>query len=267
MVSLPLLVVKIGGNVIDSPPLLAQFLTDFAALLNPKVLIHGGGKLATRLAEQLGLPVQMHNGRRITDRDTLDVAVMTYAGLVNKSLVAALQARGCPALGLTGADLDLIRSERRPVKDGIDYGYVGDVRHVHAPALAGLLASGHTPVLAPLTHDGAGQLLNTNADTIAAETAVALAGHLGQVLLLFCFEKKGVLANAQDDSSVIAHIDPAGYAQLKADGVVHSGMIPKLDNAFAAIARGVRAVYIFQAEALVNFGKANFVGTQIAAAR
>jgi acetylglutamate kinase len=260
-------VVKIGGNVIDAPPLLAQFLTDFAALPNPKVLVHGGGKLATRLAEQLGLEVKMHNGRRITDRDTLDVAVMTYAGLANKNMVAGLQARGCAALGLTGADLDLIRSERRPVKDGIDYGFVGDVRHVHAPALAGLLASGCTPVLAPLTHDGTGQLLNTNADTIASEVAVALAAHLGQASLLFCFEKKGVLANAQDDDSVIAHIDPDYYARLKADGVVHSGMLPKLDNAFAAIARGVRAVYIFQAEALAHFGKPNFVGTQIAPAR
>jgi acetylglutamate kinase len=257
-----LLVVKIGGNVIDSPALLEEFLDSFAALPAPKVLVHGGGKLATKLAGQLGLEVQMHQGRRLTDRPMLDVTVMVYGGLINKTLVAGLQARQCPALGLTGADLDLVRSVRRPVRDGVDFGLVGDVQTVKATALAALLAGGFVPVLAPLSHDGAGQLLNTNADTIASEVAVALAGHY-PTSLLYCFEKKGVLANAEDDDSVIAHLDPAKYAAYLADGTVSGGMIPKLANAFAAIGRGVREVVIFHAEALSSFGKPGFIGTQI----
>ena len=258
----PLLVVKIGGNVIDDPILLAQFLDSFAALPAPKVLIHGGGKLATKLAQQLGLTVQMHQGRRLTDQPMLDVAVMVYGGLVNKNLVAGLQARQCPALGLTGADLDLIRSVRRPVRDGVDYGLVGDVQAVNAPALSDLIDKGFVPILAPLTHDGAGQLLNTNADTIASEIAVAMASHYA-TSLLFCFEKKGVLTDATDDDSVLAHLNPHDYARYLADGTISGGMIPKLANAFAAIGRGVREVFIFHALAMPLFGKAGFIGTQI----
>jgi acetylglutamate kinase len=262
MAQAELLVVKIGGNVIDSPPLLALFLDSFAQLPGPKVLVHGGGKLATKLAGQLGVAVQMHQGRRLTDGPTLDIAVMVYGGLVNKNLVAGLQARQCQALGLAGADLDLVRAVRRPVRDGVDYGLVGDVRAVNTGALRALLDQGTVPVLAPLSHDGASQLLNTNADTIASEVAVAMSAHF-PTSLLFCFEKNGVLASATDDDSVIARLDPASYAGYLADGTVSGGMVPKLDNAFAALRRGVRQVYIFHAQAMPQFGQPGFVGTQI----
>lgn len=254
--------VKIGGNVIDSPQALDAFLNHFAQLQGPKVLVHGGGKIATRLAEKLGLEVKMLNGRRITDRETLDVTVMVYGGLVNKNIVAALQAKGCTALGLAGADLDAVYATRRPVKDGIDYGLVGDVQAVNAEALQRLLVAGFAPVMAPLSHDRQGQLLNTNADTIASETAVALAAFY-DVRLLFCFEKKGVLAKPDDDESVIGQLTPQSYAHYKAEGVVSGGMLPKLDNAFNALARGVREVVILQAEALPHYGQPHFTGTRI----
>jgi len=213
------------------------------------VLVHGGGRLATTLATRLGIESRMVNGRRITDQETLEVVTMVYGGLVNKQLVAQLQSRGVNAIGLTGADIDVIRSHRRPIKDGIDYGFVGDVDRVNGAQLSQLIESGITPVMAPLTHDGAGSMLNTNADTIASETAKSLADRYS-VELVFCFEKPGVLSNPDDDTSVIARITRADFARLKSDGTISGGMLPKLENAFAAIDAGVERVIITSADAL-----------------
>ena len=241
-------VVKIGGNVIDNPAAMKRFLKEFAALEGPKILVHGGGKLATRLAERLELKVQMVDGRRITDAETLRVVTMVYGGLVNKNIVAGLQARGVNALGLTGADMDVIRSVKRPVKD-IDYGYVGDVERVDARLLGDLIARGVVPVMAPLTHDGAGNLLNTNADTIASETARALAARF-DVTLVYCFEKKGVLRDPDDEDSVIPSLNRRSFEALTADGTIAGGMIPKIENALAAIEAGVKRVIITRADAI-----------------
>jgi acetylglutamate kinase len=240
-----LTLVKIGGKIVEEEGTLRHLLHDFESIRGYKALVHGGGRLATRLAVRLGLENKMQEGRRITDREMLKVAIMVYGGLVNKNITAGLQALGVNTLGLTGADMNVIRSEKRPVKD-VDYGYAGDIKEVNAGVLAALIKGGIVPVLAPLTHDGQGHLLNTNADTIAGETAKALAKYF-DVTLVFCFEKKGVLADETDEGSLIAELDYAGYQQYVARNVIKGGMIPKLDNAFAALDAGVKEVVITQA--------------------
>lgn len=244
-----LTVVKVGGAVVEDEEQLARLLNDFAAIEGNKVLVHGGGRRATKVAASLGIESKMVNGRRITDRDMLEVVTMVYGGLVNKNVVARLQANGVNALGLTGADMDVLRSRKRPIKDGIDFGYVGDVERADGKALQTLIGAGIVPVMAPLTHDGKGNILNTNADTIAGETAKALAPFY-DVTLIYSFEKKGVLANPDDDDSVIPMITPADFERYKADGTVAGGMIPKLENAFAAIDAGVGRVIITLASAI-----------------
>ena len=252
----PVYIIKIGGNIIDDDARLEDFLKSFSALKAHKVLVHGGGKLATKLAASLHIPQQMVDGRRITDAETLKVVTMVYAGLINKNVVATLQAQGSNAIGLSGADGNLIRSDKRGTA-ALDYGFVGDVREVNAALLSKLLVEGYTPVIAPITHNGKGQLLNTNADTIAQETAKSLAGAFA-VQLVYSFEKKGVLLDVDDEESAIPVIDPEVYERLKNEGKIFAGMIPKLDNAFAAIAAGVENVIIGQAEDLHNLvqGKA-----------
>lgn len=235
---------KIGGNVLDSPQTLLFVLQAFAAFREPALLVHGGGKIASELMRKMGIEPVMVDGRRITDRATLDVVTMVYGGLINKQLVASLQAKGCNAIGLTGADANLIPATKRAV-GAVDYGFVGDLipSRIDAGRLKLLLDAGLTPVLAPLTHDEAGSMLNTNADTIASSVAVALSA-LCEVRLVYCFEKNGVLRNPADDSSVIPVMDELLFAELKASGAVSAGMIPKLENAFQALAAGVREVVI-----------------------
>ena len=244
-----LTVVKVGGAIVEDEAQLNQLLKDFSAISGKKVLVHGGGRRATQVAKQLGIETQMVNGRRITDAQMLQVVTMVYGGLVNKNLVARLQANGVNALGLTGADANVIQAHKRPVKDGIDYGYVGDVDKASGDTLSHLIEAGITPVMAPLTHDMQGNILNTNADTIASETAKALAPFY-DVTLIFSFEKKGVLSNPDDDDSVIPTITRDDFQRLKADGTVAGGMLPKLENAFNAIAVGVKAVNITLATAI-----------------
>lgn len=243
-----LTLIKVGGKIVEEASSLQRLLTDFAAISGHKLLVHGGGRSATRIAEQLGIESRMVDGRRITDAETLRVVTMVYGGLVNKNIVAGLQARGVNALGLTGADMDVIRSVKRPVKD-IDYGYVGDVERVDARLLGDLIARGVVPVMAPLTHDGAGNLLNTNADTIASETARALAARF-DVTLVYCFEKKGVLRDPDDEDSVIPSLNCRSFEALTADGTIAGGMIPKIENALAAIEAGVKRVIITRADAI-----------------
>ena len=238
-----LVVVKVGGAVVEDEAQLAQLLKDFAAIPDRKVLVHGGGRRATKVAAALGIETKMVNGRRITDADMLGVVTMVYGGLVNKNVVARLQACGVNALGLTGADMDVIRSHRRPLKDGIDFGFVGDVDRADGQRLSKLIEQGVTPVMAPLTHDGEGNLLNTNADTIAAETAKALT-EFYDVTLIYSFEKKGVLADPDDDNSLIPTITHQDFVRLKADGTISGGMIPKIENALEAIDAGVSKVII-----------------------
>ena len=238
-----LTVVKVGGAVVEDDEKLAALLRDFSAIEGKKLLVHGGGRRATKVAAALGVESRMVNGRRITDEKMLEVVTMVYGGLVNKNLVAKLQANGVNALGLTGADMDVIHSHRRPIKDGVNFGYVGDVERVDGQRLHTLIETGITPVMAPLTHDGNGNILNTNADTIASETARALASFY-DVTLIFCFEKKGVLANPDDDDSVIPVITRADFNKYVADGTVAGGMIPKLENALSAIDAGVKEVII-----------------------
>lgn len=235
-----LTIVKIGGNVIDNPELLNQVLCDFTHLEGAKILVHGGGKLATRLAGKLDIEAKFHEGRRITDEAMLEIAVMSYAGALNKSIVAKLQALGLDAIGLTGADGNLILSEKRPVKT-VDFGFVGDVKKVDSDKLSKLIVAGFCPVFAAVTHDGNGQLLNTNADTIASEIAISMSG-VYKSKLLYCFEKPGVLENSENDDSVISTLDPESYRQLKSENKVHSGMLPKLDNCFRALENGVSEV-------------------------
>ena len=244
-----LTIVKVGGAVVEDEQQLSQLLRDFGAIAGRKVLAHGGGRRATQVAQSLGIESHMVNGRRITDGQMLQVVTMVYGGLVNKNLVARLQANGVNALGLTGADIDVIRSHRRPLKDGIDFGYVGDVDKADGTVLSRLIEMGITPVLAPLTHDGQGQMLNTNADTIAAETAKALAPFY-EVTLIYSFEKKGVLRDPLDDDSVIPVITRDDFQRYVADGTVAGGMIPKLENAFQAISEGVARVNITLATAI-----------------
>ena len=232
---------------------LSQLLRNFSAIEGRKVLVHGGGRKATKMAERLGIETKMVNGRRITDSDMLEVVTMVYGGLVNKNLVARLQANGVNAIGLTGADADIIRSHKRPVKvvDGlpVDYGFVGDVDNVANETLAHLIEAGITPVMAPLTHDGEGHILNTNADTIASETAKALAQQY-DVTLIFSFEKKGVLSNPDDDDSVIPVITRTLFEKYKADGTISGGMLPKIENALSAVDAGVSKVIITLATAI-----------------
>ncbi|MDR1556484.1 MAG: acetylglutamate kinase [Tannerellaceae bacterium] len=237
--------VKVGGKIVEEADSLHALLRDFAAIQGYKVLVHGGGRLATQLAGQLGIESRMVDGRRITDEAMLRIVTMVYGGLVNKTIVAGLQALHVDALGLTGADMNLIRSDKRPVKT-LDYGYVGDVKEVNAGLLISLIRQGVVPVLAPLTHDKQGHLLNTNADTIAGEVAKALAGHF-EVTLVYCFEKKGVLANENDDESLITALNRYTFRQYVAQGIIQGGMIPKLENAFEAIDAGVKQVLITKA--------------------
>jgi acetylglutamate kinase len=244
MNNLAVTVYKIGGGIIDDAPELARFLALLAQAPGPKILVHGGGKGASAMMRELGLTPQLINGRRVTDAATLDIVVMFYAGKTNKEVVANLQRLGVNALGLSGADGNVIQGAKRPVKD-VDYGLVGDLTpaSVNKDLILNLLHAGLTPVLCPIIHDGQGQLLNTNADTIAAAVAVALAP-AADVTLHYCFEKNGVLRDVNDDNSVIPEIDAARYAELKAQGIIADGMLPKLENAFAALNQGVRRVVI-----------------------
>lgn len=237
-----LTVVKIGGNVIDNAKLLDQVLSDFTQLEGAKILVHGGGKLATRLAEKLDIEAKFHEGRRITGEAMLEIAVMSYAGSINKSIVAKLQAFGLNAIGLSGADGNLVSSEKRPVKT-VDFGFVGDVKKVNSEGLSKLIQFGFCPIFTAITHDGHGQLLNTNADTIASEIAIAMSG-VYESKLLYCFDKPGVLENSENDGSVISTLDSERYRQLKSLNKVHSGMLPKLDNCFRALENGVSEVKI-----------------------
>jgi acetylglutamate kinase len=248
----PLSIIKIGGNIIDNPSELSSFLLDFSKIEGYKILVHGGGKSATKMAESIGLKPQMIEGRRITDAPMLDVAVMIYAGQINKDIVAQLQSHNTNAMGFSGADGNLIQSTKRN-HPTIDYGFVGDVQKVNTSLLEILLSSQITPVFCAITHDGNGQLLNTNADTIASELAIALS-QIFDVTLNYCFEKPGVLLDSEDDSSVIEQINTALYAKLKADGVIHSGMIPKLDNCFNSLSKGVQKIKIGHHRMMKNAG-------------
>lgn len=240
-----LTLIKVGGKIVEEEDTLRLLLRDFAAIQGYKVLVHGGGRSATQLATRLGVESKMVNGRRVTDAETLRIVTMVYGGLVNKQIVAGLQATGVNALGLTGADMNLIRSDKRPVKE-VDYGYVGDVKEVNADLLVSLIRRNIVPVLAPLTHDKQGNMLNTNADTIAGETAKVLAPYF-DITLIYCFEKKGVLRDEKDDDSVIPTIDRITFQQYVGEGIIQGGMIPKLENAFEAIDAGVKQVIITQA--------------------
>lgn len=251
-------VIKIGGNVIDHPQALNDFLHDFAQISGPKVLIHGGGKLATALAARMNIPSRMIEGRRVTDEQTLQICTMVYAGWINKTVVAGLQARGCNAIGLAGPDANLIpASKRKPIEistgEVVDFGFVGDIdtRTVNNTFLLSLIDAGITPVLSAIAHDQRGQLLNCNADTIASSIAVALAAKR-PTELVFCFEKLGVLSNPLDEMSIVPHIDQNNYATLKAQEIISGGMLPKIDNAFKAIQNGVSQVWIKHAKNLNN---------------
>lgn len=247
-----LTIIKVGGKIVEEPDSLANLINDFAKIPGLKLLVHGGGRSATKIAEQLGIQQKMVDGRRITDIETLRVVTMVYGGLVNKNIVTSLQAIGINAIGLTGADMNIIRSHKRPATE-IDYGYVGDVDNVDADAIAQLLHRGLVPVIAPLSHDGMGSLLNTNADTIASEVAQALAP-IFDTTLTFCFEKAGVLADENDDNSVIKKIDRATFNQLRDRNIIAGGMIPKLDNAFKALKSGVKEVVITKADSIAISG-------------
>ena len=241
-----LIIIKIGGNIIDDENKLSSFLNDFASIGSKKILVHGGGKLATRLAEQMKIPQQLIDGRRITDAETLKIVTMVYAGYINKNIVAQLQANGCDAIGLTGADGNSIRAHKR-IHSTMDYGFVGDVDAINSSLQQNLLQQGLTPVLCPITHDKKGQLLNTNADTIAQETAKVLSSFY-EIELIYSFEKNGVLLDVNNDSSVIKKLNAAYYRELKTEGKIFAGMIPKLDNAFSALEHGVKKIIIGKAE-------------------
>ena len=244
-----LTIVKVGGAVVEDEAQLAQLLKDFCAIEGQKILVHGGGRRATKVAERLGIETKMVEGRRITDEQMLEVVTMVYGGLVNKHVVASLQALGADAIGLTGADGDVIRSVKRPLKNSIDYGFVGDVKKVDGAKIAHFIKKGLIPVIAPLTHDGQGNILNTNADTMASETAKSLA-ELYDVTLIFSFEKKGVLSCPDDDESVIPVITREDFERYKADGTISGGMLPKIENALAAVEAGVSQVIITLATAI-----------------
>ena len=254
-------VIKIGGNVIDHKENCTQFLKLFANFPGVKVLVHGGGVMASRIGSSLGIVPNMHNGRRITDKETLDVVTMVYAGLINKNLVAELQSYGQNAIGLTGADGNAISSKKRPIKE-VDFGFVGDVEKVNTVLLETLLQQDIAPVFSAITHDGQGQLLNTNADTIASEIATSLAKK-HQVKLYFCFDKKGVLMDADDPSTLVPLINEDIFKKLLNDQVIHSGMIPKLENAFNALDKGVSNVWMGLPENLLLASKGENAGTII----
>lgn len=247
-----LLIIKIGGNIIDDQSSLERFLSDFSRVQGYKILVHGGGKVATEVSASLGIRSQMIEGRRITDAETLKVITMVYAGLINKNIVALLQGKSCNAIGLTGADANCLPAKKR-VSSSIDYGYVGDPvkASINATSINLLLKNGFTPVVAPVTHDGDGNLLNTNADTVAAVLAMALSS-LYNVKLVYCFEKKGVLRDPEIDDSVISHISMDECESLKQEGVISKGMIPKIDNAFEALREGVSTVHICHADDLIK---------------
>ncbi|AEE49927.1 acetylglutamate kinase [Haliscomenobacter hydrossis] len=245
-------ILKVGGKVIDDLALLQPILESFLQKEGKKIIVHGGGKKASELSEKLGIAVQMVNGRRITDAASLEVATMVYAGLFNKQIVALLQSLGGNALGLSGADGNVILAHRRPVKE-IDYGFVGDLDQVNAQAIHRLLNADFTPVFCAITHDGQGQLLNTNADTIASSLATAMST-LYEVKLYLCLDKNGVLSNPEDDASVIPSMNAADYERFKAEGIVYAGMLPKLDNAFDALRQGVKEVIICGPESVCYGG-------------
>ena len=235
-------IIKVGGKVVEESESLNSLLNQFCKISGNKIMVHGGGRSATEIANRLGIETQMVNGRRITDAATLEIVTMVYGGLVNKKIVAGLQSRGINSVGLTGVDLDLIRANKRPVGE-IDYGFVGDVKNVNTRELRLLLSENVIPVVAPLTHDGKGNLLNTNADTIASELAVALTNHFN-VYLFYCFEKKGVLSIPDDDNSVISDLNAALFKEYQENGIISAGMIPKLENGFRAKQKGVKEVLI-----------------------
>lgn len=235
-------IIKIGGNILENQAALSEFLDLFAGVPAPKILVHGGGKRTTELSRQLGVKVEMVDGRRITNTRSLEIAIMVYAGLFNKKLVAGLQGRNCNAIGLSGADADTIQAHKRPVKE-IDYGFAGDVDGINNKSIHALLQSGLTPVFCALTHDGQGQLLNTNADTIASELAIGMSD-LYETILFYCFEKPGVLSERDNDDSVITSITKAKYLSLLDEGVIADGMLPKLENCFHALGKHVKQVCI-----------------------
>ncbi len=241
-----LTIVKVGGKVVENVQSLNALLEQFKRISGNKILVHGGGTTATNLATKLGIKTRMVDGRRVTDKDTLELVTMVYGGLVNKRIVAALQAININAIGLTGADLDLIRSKKRPVTD-VDYGFVGDIEDVNSRELRLLLNENIVPVIAPLTHDGNGQILNTNADTIASEIATELSDYFN-VYLFYCFDKKGVLLDPNDELSIIYDLNLPLYNQYKTEGIINEGMLPKLDNGFRAKLKGVKEVLITNAE-------------------
>jgi len=268
-----LYVIKIGGNIIDDTAQLESFLKDFSELEGYKILIHGGGKIATKLSRDLGIESELIEGRRVTDAESLKVVVMVYAGLINKNIVAGLQSKKCNAIGLTGADGNIILANKRPLRkvlsfgedlgEAIDYGFVGDLddNSVDSEAIHKLLVAGFVPVFSAITHDGNGQLLNTNADTIASVIAVSMSSHYA-TSLVYCFEKNGVLRDVDDETTVIQSIDPELYKELKKEGVIHSGMIPKLDNAFEAINKGLNEVFVGKASTLHELKQKTF-GTRL----
>ncbi len=258
-----LYVTKIGGNVLDDDEALNRFLKDFASIQAPKILIHGGGAIATKIGNQLGIESKYVNGRRITDRQTLDLVTMVYGGLVNKQIVAHLQQWGSNALGVTGADGNMIKAVKRPVKE-IDFGYVGDItpESVNSTLLYFLLKQNVVPVFAPLTYSE-GMMLNTNADTIASVLAISLSKHF-DVRLIFCFQKRGVLRDANDENSVIRNLNESEYKRLLSEGAFSDGILPKLENCFTAIRSGVKEVIIGQASDLIRNTRADTEGTLIA---
>ncbi len=247
-----LTIIKVGGAVVEDSNSLSTLLDDFAKISGPKILVHGGGRAADKMLNRLGVEIKKVDGRRITDEQTIEVVTMVYAGLVNKNIVAQLQRRSINAMGFTGADLNIIRSVKRPVQT-IDYGYVGDVVGVQTNVLFSLISQGAVPVVSPITHDGNGQLLNTNADTIASELARALAKNCS-VKLVYCFEKPGVLLNANDDNSVISNLTYNMFKEYQESGVISEGMIPKLDNGFDAIKQGVASVVITNTQGISTNG-------------
>lgn len=257
----PLYIVKVGGKILETPAYLEGVLDQFSGIPGPKILVHGGGRSATQIAAKLGVEAPMVNGRRITSDEMLEVAMMVYGGLTNKGLVAQLQAKGVQALGMTGADLNMIQAHKRAVEE-IDYGWAGDIDRVNAEVLANLLHAGVCPVFAPLTHDKAGQMLNTNADTIASCLAVAMSRGY-DVVLSFIFEKKGVLTDPEDDNSLIPHISPSSFDKYAKEGSISGGMIPKLTNAFDALKKGVKKVLIGRYDAIESIDGDDFHGTTI----
>ncbi len=261
MIKEKLNIIKIGGNVIDNTALFDQFLIDFKNINDSKILVHGGGKIATTLADKMGIETKMIDGRRITDKATIDLVTMVYGGLINKNIVAKLNAKGSNAIGLSGADGSSVLAEKRPANP-IDFGYVGDIKAVNANFIFKLLSNNIIPVFAPLTADNSGQILNTNADTMTQAIGVALSEYF-DVNLVYCFEKNGVLSNSEDENSLISTLNYNEFLLLKSNGAINKGMIPKLENAFEALKKGVKFVTIVHARNLSKLGTTNQIGTII----